>query len=60
MEEFEKTLRLMLESKGKTIGKVLITASSATDALLSRCYFDEVITLEDIFNTISGASHYFF
>lgn len=48
IEEFEKKLRLMPDSGGKTIEKVLITASGATDSLLARSYFDRIITLEDI------------
>lgn len=49
IDEFEKKLRLMPDPKGKTIEKVLISASGATDALLARGYFDRIITLEDIF-----------
>lgn len=52
IDEFEKKLRLMRDAKGKTIEKVLITASGATDALLARGYFDRIITLEDIFNAV--------
>jgi hypothetical protein len=51
IEEFEKKLSLLPDLKNKTIEKVLISASGATDALLARAYFDRVITLEDIFNT---------
>ncbi len=50
IEEFEKKLRLMPDSGSKTIEKVLITASGATDALLARAYFDRIITMDDIFN----------
>lgn len=49
IDEFEKKLRQFPDSKGKTIEKVLITASGATEALLSSGYFDRIITLEDIF-----------
>ncbi|MCE5292996.1 MAG: ATP-binding protein [Chlamydiales bacterium] len=49
IDEVEKKLRLMPDPKGKTIEKVLISASGATDALLARSYFDRIITLEDIF-----------
>lgn len=50
IEEFEKKLRLMPDHGRKTIEKVLISACGATEALLARAYFDQVITLEDIFN----------
>lgn len=49
IEEFEKKLKLLSSPKSKTIEKVLITASGATDALLARAYFDRIITLESIF-----------
>ncbi len=49
IEEFEKKLRLMPTPTSKTIEKVLISASGATEALLARAYFDRIITLEDIF-----------
>lgn len=49
IEEFEKKLRLIPDTKAKTIEKVLISASGATEALLARAYFDRIITLEDIF-----------
>ena len=48
IEEFEKKLRLMPDPGTKTIEKVLISASGATDALLARAYFDRIIVLEDI------------
>ncbi len=49
IEEFEKKLSLLPDLESKTIEKVLISASGATDALLARAYFDRIITLEDIF-----------
>ena len=52
IEEFEKKLYQLPDLKSKTIEKVLISASGATDALLARAYFDRIITLEDIFNTV--------
>jgi uncharacterized protein len=52
IEEFEKKLRELPDLEKKTIEKVLITASGATDALLARGYFDRVITLEGIFNAL--------
>ncbi len=52
IEEFEKKLRQMPDLGKKTIEKVLISASGATDALLDQAYFDRIITLEDIFNCL--------
>lgn len=49
IEEFEKKLRLLPDLGSKTIEKVLITASGASDALLAQGYFDRIITLENIF-----------
>lgn len=50
IEEFERKLELFPNSKRKTIQKVLITTEGASDSLLSRHYFDHIITLEDLFN----------
>ncbi|MBM3191607.1 MAG: hypothetical protein FJZ63_02990, partial [Chlamydiae bacterium] len=52
IEEFEQKLKLFPNAKSKTIEKVLITASGATEALITRSYFDRIITLETIFNAI--------
>lgn len=52
IEEFEKKLRRLPDTKRKTIEKVLISASGATDALLAEAYFDRIITLEDIFTAM--------
>ena len=49
IDEFEKKLQRIPDSKDKTIEKVLISASGATDALLKCSYFDRIITLDDIF-----------
>lgn len=49
IEEFEKKLSQLPDLGKKTVEKVLITASGATDALINRAYFDRIITLEDIF-----------
>ena len=49
IEQFEKKLRLMPDRENTTIEKVLITANGANDSLISRAYFDRIITLEDIF-----------
>lgn len=57
IEEFEKKISLLGDTKGKTVEKVLISASGATDALLSRAYFDYIITLEDIFALLHHRSH---
>ena len=53
IEEFEKKLQLIPDKANKTLEKVLISASGATDALYSHAYFDRIITLEDIFKVIS-------
>lgn len=50
IDAFEKKLSLMPDRENKTIEKVLISANGASDSLLSRVYFDRIITLEDIFN----------
>jgi len=50
IDEFEKKLRLMPDLENKTIEKVLITATGATDALQKLAYFDRIIDLDDIFN----------
>jgi len=52
IDEFEKKLSQLPDSRRKTIEKVLVSASGATDALIARAYFDRIITLEDIFNAI--------
>jgi hypothetical protein len=49
VDEFEKKLQRIPDLQSKTIEKVLITASGASDALLKCSYFDRIITLEDIF-----------
>jgi hypothetical protein len=53
IEEFEKKLRQLPVTGKKTIEKVLISASGATEALLARSYFDRIITLEDIFSALN-------
>lgn len=55
IEEFEKKLRQLPNLKKKSIEKVLISASGATDALLARGYFDRFITLEDLFKAARAA-----
>lgn len=54
IDDFEKKLRLMPYPGTKTIEKVLISASGASEALLARDYFDRIITLEDIFKISLG------
>ncbi len=49
IDEFEAKLKLLPNPKSKTIETVLITAEGVTDALLSKGYFDYIITLDDIF-----------
>lgn len=50
ISEFENKLALFPNSKNKTIQKVLITSSGAENGLINRGYFDQIISLEDIFN----------
>lgn len=49
IEEFERKLELFPNHKRKTIQKVLVTTEGASDALLTRHYFDHIITLDDLF-----------
>jgi uncharacterized protein len=49
IDQFEKKLHLLPDKENKTIEKVLISASGASDSLLARAYFDRIITLDDIF-----------
>ena len=49
IEEFERKLLLMPNPKKRTIHKVLIAANGATDGLINRHYFDQIITLDDFF-----------
>ncbi len=50
IEEFEKKLSLLPNRNKKTIHKVLISNKGASEALIRRHYFDELITLEDFFD----------
>ncbi|MES2199012.1 MAG: ATP-binding protein [Chlamydiota bacterium] len=50
VDEFEKKIHWISDLQGKTIEKVLISASGATDALINLSYFDRIITLEDMFS----------
>ena len=47
--EFEAKLALLPIKKNYSLQKILITTEGATDALISRAYFDRIITLEDLF-----------
>lgn len=49
IEEFERKLELFPNQKKKTLQKVLITTEGANDSLITRHYFDRVITLDDLF-----------
>jgi AAA+ ATPase superfamily predicted ATPase len=53
IEEFERKLEIFQNSKKKTIQKVLISAEGASDSLITRHYFDRVITLEGLFEADS-------
>ena len=48
-EGVERKLELFPNPKRKTLQKVLITTEGATDSLITRHYFDSVITLDDLF-----------
>lgn len=48
--EFEKKLALFSNPKQRTIERVLIANEGADSALISRGYFDRVITLDELFN----------
>ena len=50
IEEFERKLSLLPNPKKRTLHKVLIAANGATDKLINRHYFDQIITLDDFFN----------
>ena len=49
IEEFERKLELIPNPKRKTLQKVLITTEGASDSLITRHYFDYVITLDNLF-----------
>jgi len=49
IEEFERKLELFPPPKKKTVQKVLITTEGASDSLMTRHYFDRVISLDDLF-----------
>lgn len=49
IEEFERKLEFFPNPKRKTIQKVLVTTEGASDSLITRHYFDYVITLDELF-----------
>lgn len=49
IEEFERKLELFPNHNRKTIQKVLVTTEGANESLITRHYFDYVITLDDLF-----------
>lgn len=49
IEEFERKLSLMPNPKKRTLHKVLIAANGATDSLINRHYFDQILILDDFF-----------
>jgi len=51
ISDFEKKINLMPNRHKKTIHKVLITNNGASKSLINEGYFDNIITLEDIFET---------
>ena len=53
IEEFERKIELFPNQKRKTIQKVLVTTEGASDTLIARHYFDQVITLDDLFKADS-------
>jgi len=48
--EFDRKLALFPNPQHKQIHKVLISSSGANPNLISRSYFDDIITLDDLFN----------
>ena len=50
VSEFEKKLSLFPNPKSKTIQKVLISAEGAEKPLIHAGYFDNIITINDLFN----------
>ncbi len=49
--EFEKKLKKFLNDKKHTIRKVLITNIGATEELIQNSYFDNILTIDDLFET---------
>lgn len=51
VDTFEKKLEELPNPKNKVLHKVLICSEGADNSLKSMCYFDEIITLDDLFQT---------
>lgn len=49
IEEFERKLELLPRTDKQTLHKVLIAANGATDSLINRHYFDQIIMLDELF-----------
>jgi len=52
IDEVEVKLSRMKRAESKTVERVLISANGADTNLLSRAYFDRVITLDDLMDTV--------
>lgn len=50
IEEFENKLKLFPNKKQYSIQRVLITNTAPSKALVSRAYFDRVLTFDDLFD----------
>jgi hypothetical protein len=51
IEDFEKKIEHFKNKNNKTIQKVLISAEGVDNALQSRYYFDDIIRLDDFFDS---------
>lgn len=49
IDEVERKLELLPNPKNHTIHRVLISANGAEESLINRAYFDNILTLEDLF-----------
>ncbi len=49
IDEFSKKLDLFPNPKNKTVCKVLITVNGASDTLVNRNYFDDILELKDFY-----------
>lgn len=54
--DFERKLALFPNIKNKTIQKVLIASNRAEKGLMERGYFDQIITLDTIFDHVQAAT----
>ena len=50
IEEMERKIELLPNLKNKTIHRVLITKEGIDDSLLRKHYFDNVISINDLFD----------